>query len=375
MQILYGVVGEGMGHATRSAVVIGHLLRSGHDLHVVVSGKAVGFLAGQFGDHPAFSIDEIHGLSLAFSDGELDLLRTVGRNLKALPEGLLRNIEVYDEVAERGFVPELVISDFESWAYFYGLNHQLPVISVDNMQIINRCEHGDEETEGRSTDFRLAKALVKAKLPGAYHYLVTTFFAPPVRKARTSLVPPIVRRAVLEASPETGDHLLVYQSGSAAEDLLEVLSAFPDQPMRIYGLGREGSEGNMQFMPFSNEGFVDDLRTCCGVVASAGFSLIGEALHLRKPMLVIPLAGQFEQSMNGRYLEKEGYGSWTERLDVTDLGGFLNRLAECHAALENYPGQDNQMLFDLLDELLEDIAMGQPPPPVLAAPALGKFGS
>ena len=32
MRILYGVVGEGMGHATRSRVVIAHLLEQGHEV-------------------------------------------------------------------------------------------------------------------------------------------------------------------------------------------------------------------------------------------------------------------------------------------------------------------------------------------------------
>src|SRR5687767_7766027 len=35
MRILYGVVGEGMGHATRSRVVLAHLLASGHEVKVV----------------------------------------------------------------------------------------------------------------------------------------------------------------------------------------------------------------------------------------------------------------------------------------------------------------------------------------------------
>ncbi|MBM64997.1 MAG: teichoic acid biosynthesis protein [Myxococcales bacterium] len=373
MRVLYGVVGEGLGHATRSAVVIEHLLAEGHQVHVVVSGRAYGFLAEAFSGHRAFSLDEIHGLSLAFSDGEMDLMRTVGRNLRDLPEGLVKNIEVYFEVAERGFRPEVVISDFESWAYYYGLNHQLPVISIDNMQIINRCHHGDEETGGRDTDFRLAKALVKSKLPGAYHYLITTFFTPTVRKERTSLVPPIVRAAVQAAEPAAGEHLLIYQSGAAAEDLLEVLGRFPHQPMRIYGLDRTGREGHLQFMPFSDQGFVEDLRTCKAVVASAGFSLIGEALHLGKPMLVMPLAGQFEQVMNGRYLAKEKYGAWVERLDAEALADFIDHLPLYQQALQHYPAEGNDMLFGLLDELFDDLHHGEPAPAFLAAPALGKY--
>ena len=45
MRILYGVVGEGMGHATRSLVILGHLLEKEHEIKVVVSGRAHAFLA------------------------------------------------------------------------------------------------------------------------------------------------------------------------------------------------------------------------------------------------------------------------------------------------------------------------------------------
>ena len=45
-------------------------------------------------------------------------------------------------------------------------------------------------------------------------------------------------------------------------------------PTRIYG-GRDGvtadeRDGNLLYRPFANEAFVDDLRTCRGVVATAG---------------------------------------------------------------------------------------------------------
>jgi UDP:flavonoid glycosyltransferase YjiC (YdhE family) len=35
MKILYGVVGEGMGHAIRSQVVIKKLLDNGHDIQIM----------------------------------------------------------------------------------------------------------------------------------------------------------------------------------------------------------------------------------------------------------------------------------------------------------------------------------------------------
>ena len=48
--------------------------------------------------------------------------------------------------------------------------------------------------------------------------------------------------------------------------------------------------------------------TARGVVTGGGFSLLSEAVYLGKPVLSVPLRGQFEQLMNARYLEREGFG-------------------------------------------------------------------
>ncbi len=60
MRILYGVVGEGMGHATRSRVVLEHLLARGHQIKVVVSGRAHGFLKSRFEGRGDIAFEEIN---------------------------------------------------------------------------------------------------------------------------------------------------------------------------------------------------------------------------------------------------------------------------------------------------------------------------
>lgn len=141
MRILYGVVGEGMGHALRSRVVLEYLLAEGHEVLVVVSGRAHRFLLRRFEGRSGIQIAEIHGLTLQYGDNALNLTDSVLTNLGQMPAGLLKNIEAYRQVVETRFQPEAVITDFESWAHLYGLRHGLPVISIDNMQIINRCKH------------------------------------------------------------------------------------------------------------------------------------------------------------------------------------------------------------------------------------------
>ena len=69
------------------------------------------------------------------------------------------------------------------------------------------------------------------------------------------------------------------------------------------------TDGDLTFRPRSTGGFVEDSGPPAAVVAGGGFSLLSEAVFLGKPTLAVPLHGQFEQLMNARYLQREGFGS------------------------------------------------------------------
>jgi uncharacterized protein (TIGR00661 family) len=371
MKILYGVVGEGMGHATRSRVVLEHLLGAGHELRVVVSGRAHRFLVDRLKGHDKLTLHEIHGLSLRYFANRLDRSESLFENLKNAPKGIRKNIAVYARVAEQAFSPELVISDFESWAALYALNHFLPVVSIDNMQVINRCKHDKQLTASKGFDFQVAKYAVKIKLPGAYHYLVTSFFFPPVRKKRTTLVPPILRPEILSAAREPGKHVVVYQTSTSNEELVPVLRKLPYE-FRLYGMGREGSEGNVTLRPFGEQSFIDDLRTARAVVAGGGFSLMSECVSLGIPLLSVPIGRQYEQELNARYLRQLGYGDWARALDADAMIGFLERVDAFTHNLEREQRRDNSMLFGCVDELIERRARDESAPNRLDSPAMGK---
>ncbi|MFH1808377.1 MAG: glycosyltransferase family protein [Pseudomonadota bacterium] len=372
MRILYGVVGEGMGHATRSRVVLDHLLAAGHQIRVMVSGRAHGFLLDVFHGNKNISIHEIHGLAMSYEGNALDLLESVLSNLGKATHGVLWNIAQYSKSAEEGFAPELVVSDFESWAYLYALNHRLPVISIDNMQVINRCLHDDDVTDGKSADFWIARMAVKVKLPGAYHYLVSSFFFPAVHKPRTTLIPPILRPEILAARREPGEHVLVYQTAAANAELVPTLRKLPQQ-FKVYGMGREGQEGNVTLCAFSQQGFIDDLRTARCVVAGGGYSLMGEAVHLHVPMMSIPIDGQYEQELNARYLKKLGYGTWARSLELDTLAAFIESSDRYSGMLQQYLPRDNGMLFGCVDELLHLAQLDEPKPAKLEADNLGTY--
>jgi hypothetical protein len=96
------------------------------------------------------------------------------------------------------------------------------------------------------------------------------------------------------------------------------------------------------------DGFLEDLVSACGVITGGGFSLLSEAVYLGKPVLSIPLRGQFEQLMNARYLQREGFGMCAPAIDAPTLSAFLDGLDGFHHRLGDYVQDGNVEALDTI---------------------------
>ncbi|CAN5808191.1 hypothetical protein BH09MYX1_BH09MYX1_06500 [soil metagenome] len=354
MKILYGVVGEGMGHATRSKVVCEHLEAQGHKVKIVVSGRAHAFLKKSFKD-----VVEIKGLTIRYVDNRMDRDGSLAKNLLAAPDILDANVNAYyDSVAS--FEPDVVIADFDSFAYLYGKRHGLPIVSIDNQQVISRCKHSSAIKKGVVVDYQMTKAFVRAKLPYCDHYIVTTFFYPPIRKKYrydTTLVPPMLRAPVIEAKKTAtfGDHVLVYQTSTSDDSLIPTLQSLKNEKFIVYGLRRNEKVGNCTLKDFSEDGFIADLASSRAVITNGGLSLIGESVYLGKPIFSVPVKNQFEQTMNARYLEELGYGLAAEKIEKDLLELFLREQPRYAARVAKHKQKGNEELFAVVDRVLGSV--------------------
>jgi uncharacterized protein (TIGR00661 family) len=118
-------------------------------------------------------------------------------------------------------------------------------------------------------------------------------------------------------------------------------------------------EGNLTYRPFGEQSFIDDLASARAVIAGGGFTLMGEAVYLHKPMLAVPLEGQFEQVINARYLEKLGYGREAETLDDPKaVFDFVEAIPGCEEKLASYAQDGNTLILRALDEFFDKAAAG-----------------
>lgn len=341
MNILYGVTGEGLGHAMRSRVIAEHLSARGHRVKLVASRRACTYLRRYFDD-----VDEIPGFTLSYAKGGIGRARTVYRNARLARAAVHESIDLY-----RGpmfeFQPDVCVTDLDSFAHVFGRIAGRPVISIDHHHVLDRCEH---PALGRGR-IPLTRAIVRAKVPGCAHYIVSSFYQPPLReraRGTTTIVGPILRREVLALEPNVRDHVLVYQT--ATRDLVEPLFALPDQKFVVYGCHEDRTLANVTFRKFDEAQFLADLASARAVICNGGYTLMSEALYLGKPILSVPLRRHGEQQLNARYLELLGLGRRAARPDANIIRDFLARLP---APPRVDPG--NAHAFQTVDHLLEGL--------------------
>ena len=348
-RIIYGVAGEGFGHSSRSHLIGQRLINAGHDVMFVGSQKSLLYLKRYFGQR----VREIFGLSFAFEGERIDKSETLKRNLLKLPEANRQNDELFKKHFEP-FEPDLVVSDFEPFSAWWAWRKSVPFISIDHEHVLTLCklDHPAKNWFSRLT----ASVVTECHYIGAVAYIVINFFKAPLRIDSAVLAPPIVRTAVRELEPTSGEHVVLYSTtGTNPDRLKETLHRFGHQKFTIYGFDTDLEDQNCLFKKRSTEGFLADLASARGVIASAGFSLISECMFLKKKMLLLPLAGQYEQIINARYIQKLGLGISAETLDEAVLSDFLSELDKPMPTDDRILWPDNDRFFHILQQELNKL--------------------
>ncbi|MDZ7616682.1 MAG: glycosyltransferase family protein, partial [Patescibacteria group bacterium] len=298
VKIVYGVAGEGSGHSSRAREMAGHLRDAGHAVRLASYDRGYRNLKDDF------DVLEIEGLCIASGDNRVSVVKTFTENLKRLPEGY-RALQQLRRTLFKEFQPDCVITDFEPMTAYLANHYALPLITIDNQHRMRYVEY--QSPPALMIDAQVTKNIIRAMVPRPDVSLVTAFRGGRTTNDRTFVFPPIVRRAVLDRQPSRGEHILVYLT-SGYETFVELLGQFGRERFVVYGYDRSDSVGNLVYRCPSRDGFLDDLVSAKAVMATAGFTLISEALHLRKPYLAMPMRGQFEQELNAYQLEQAGYG-------------------------------------------------------------------
>ncbi len=342
--IFYSVCGEGMGHAIRSATILEELTKK-HDVYIFSSERAYQYLDSKFDN-----VYEIGGFNTVYENNTVNNTKTFLKALKTNPTNLKEGYNVLYKKAKE-IKPNIMISDFENYSSMASNLLKIPLISVDNIHMLAETDY--EYPENHKIDMLTAKAVARAYILRPVRYIMTSFFYPPLKHPEKSAIyPPVLRKEILDLEGKEGKHILVYQTSASSINLMEELKEINEEFI-LYGFNKDEKDKNLTYREFNEDQIYEDMASAKAVIVNGGFTMISEAIHLKKPIYSTPAKKNFEQILNGFYVEKLGYGEMHNNLNGENIRGFLNNLDIYKKNLEKLEKTDNTAILKDIEESIQ----------------------
>ena len=331
--VFYCVCGEGMGHAIRTGVIVDRI-KDRYDVHIFSSERAYEYLNSKFDN-----VYEIGGFNTVYINNKVNNLKTLADALKRNPTNIKVGYENLYKKA-RQLHPDVIVTDFEIYATMVSKLRGIPLISLDNIHMITQTKI--DYPRKQYAEMLKAKSVIKTYVVKPKVHILTSFFYPKVRPGKHAVIyPPIIREDILKLEPKEGNHIIVYQTSKESVKLVRRLKALKDEHFIVYGFNKNETDGNLTYKEFNEDVFYNDLASSKAVICNGGFTFISEAIHLKKPIYSVPAIGNFEQTLNGFYVQKLGYGEYHESMSAKKVANFLKRLPKYQKRLEKVKKTNN----------------------------------
>lgn len=337
--IFYCICGEGMGHAIRSSVIIDRI-KDKYDVYIFSSDRAYKYLNEKFDN-----VYKIGGFNTVYINNKVNNTKTLINALKRNP---LNIEEGYEELYKkaRKLSPDVIVTDFEIYATMVSKLLSIPLISLDNIHMITQT--AIDYPPKHQGEMLKAKGVIKSYVIKPKIHILTSFFYPKIKpKKRAVLYPPVIREDILKLEPTIEDHIIVYQTSKESVKLVEQLKSL-NEKFIVYGFNKDEVDKNLTYKLFNENEFYNDLASAKAVICNGGFTFISEAISLKKPIYSVPAIGNFEQTLNGFYVQKLGYGEYHEEMSPKKVEKFLKRLPKYQKKLAKVKKTNNDGIVNEL---------------------------
>jgi len=332
MKFLFLVQGEGRGHMTQAIVLSKILTANGHEVvHTFIGKSSRRSIPEYFLDQMQSEVDPINSPNFILDkeNKSLNLAKSITHNARFL--GLYKKSlsQIHQKVKESR--PDAIINfyDFLGGFYFRFYNpskvkhicigRQFLTLHPDYPFVPNReLEKKLYLTNNKITSQKCDKFMALSFRP--YE---------PNRINNMVVVPPLLKEAKNHEKVMSEEFILGYMVNDGyAEEVMAWQSKNPGTEIHCFWDRKNMPEkfspqDNLTFHQINNTLFTDMMRRCRGYISTAGFESICEAMYLHKPVMMIPVEGQYEQACNAIDGEISGAGIKGASFDISKLMDYL----------------------------------------------------
>jgi uncharacterized protein (TIGR00661 family) len=333
MKFLFVVQGEGRGHMTQALSLKRILEKNGHEICAVAVGKSQARTIPQFFRDrigvPLFSFD-----SPNFKTGpdrrDISLAGTVLENLLRMPLFARSMKQLHRAI--RLHKPDMVVNFFEILIALYGaFSHSAPRMVCIGHQYLMLHPKFVFPSLNPLTKWGMLLYVRLCAMGSGLRLALSFRKMPDVESHKLVVVPPLLRGELKALNPVTEDFILVYVLNDGyADDLAQKQCRCPE--VKICGFwDRRGAPKvtqvgeNLVFHQLDDVGFLDAMSRCRGLMCTAGFESVCEAMYLGKPVYMMPAGRQIEQQCNALDASSSGAGIWGCDFDLERFMEYLPR--------------------------------------------------
>jgi uncharacterized protein (TIGR00661 family) len=340
-KFVFLVQGEGRGHMTQAISLYRILTGAGHNvLHVFIGRsdrrKIPEYFIKSFScpvdaiDSPNFITDK-NNKRIRLIPSIIYNTRFLGRYSKSL-----KHINHVVKMLQ----PDYIINFYEFLGGFYHTLYRPNAKHVTVGHQMLAYHPGFPYAPGRVLDrflFKINNWLISLN---AHKKLALSFSEYlPTRVKRTIVCPPLLRDELLKLTPEKGSFILGYMVNDGYyKQITEWHESNRDVEIHCFW-DRKGEpeekviRDNFVFHQLSADKFLHMMAKCRGLVTTAGFESICEAMYLGKPVMMIPVEGQYEQACNALDAVTAGAGIICESFNISKMIEFF---PQYHSAEEKF---------------------------------------
>lgn len=176
------------------------------------------------------------------------------------------------------------------------------------------------------------------------------------------VVPPLLRKEVLDMTPTKGDYLHGYLLNSGfSEEICSWHKSHPTVNLHIFWDKKNVNpvvkvDSHLSFHQLNDTLFIRYMAGAKAYATTAGFESVCEAMYLGKPVLMVPT--HIEQACNAFDASHAGAGVVADQFDLD----ALLRLSRTHQPSSSFPHWVKQADWLILREFRPDLLMGETPP-------------
>ena len=255
--------------------------------------------------------------------------------------------------------PDVIVNFFDPLAAIYGaiFSSKPKMVCIAHQYL---SLHPDFFFPKMSTMARVSMlSFIRLCAMGADRILALSFRKMPDRaERRLTVVPPLLRSDIKSMKPSTEDFILAYVVNDGyARDLAAQQLLHAD--VRIVGFwDRKGAsdvthlQENVVFHQLNDVAFLEAMSRCRGLMTTAGFESVCEAMYLGKPVYMMPAGRQMEQHCNAVDASLSGAGIWGFDFDLERFLEYLPRHRGNPEKFREWVDSGSERYPQLFDEVL-----------------------